>query len=124
MRCQVNFYDIRRRIRRHEINFRLPGNDAPLEIFAHGFTRFHFFWATILWPWLGAVIIVLTREKKWLWRFKIQWIGVALIAAFIFLMGKGGAFSHTNSHKEIAASQFGLLYVCMRLTARRGNPLP
>ena len=103
-------------------NFRLPGMVAPLEIFAHGFTRFHFFWATILWPWLVAVIIVLMREKKWIWRFKIQWIGVVLIAVFIFLMCKGGAFSHMNSHKEIAASRNSAT-LCLHEALQRGGEI-
>lgn len=40
-------------------NLRPVHLQAPLDVFAFGFHRFHFFWVTLLWPWLAAVALTL-----------------------------------------------------------------
>ncbi len=48
-------------------NFRPPEMHDLLEIFAHGFTRFHFFWATLIWPWVAAALLVLCLRVSHGW---------------------------------------------------------
>jgi hypothetical protein len=38
-------------------SLRGPEIDRPMELFAVGFARFHFFWVTAIWPWVGAVVL-------------------------------------------------------------------
>ena len=38
-------------------SLRSPDVDRPMELFALGFARFHFFWITAIWPWVGAVVL-------------------------------------------------------------------
>jgi hypothetical protein len=38
-------------------NLRPEHVQSKLDIFKYGFHRFHFFWVTLLWPWLAAVIL-------------------------------------------------------------------
>lgn len=42
-------------------NLRDPSAAGMLQVFGAGFPRFHFFWATAAWPWLGACLLILTR---------------------------------------------------------------
>ncbi|MEO7390780.1 MAG: GtrA family protein, partial [Ramlibacter sp.] len=35
-------------------NFRPPEVQAALDVFVFGFQRFHFFWASLVWPWVVA----------------------------------------------------------------------
>ncbi|HMS26014.1 MAG TPA: hypothetical protein PKC80_01385 [Burkholderiaceae bacterium] len=35
-----------------------------LKVFGWGFHRFHFFWVTLLWPWLLAMVFVYTKSKN------------------------------------------------------------
>ncbi|MBD8567416.1 MULTISPECIES: hypothetical protein [Pseudomonas syringae group] len=44
-------------------NLRPDEVDAPLEIFKYGFYRFHFFWVTLLWPWLAYIIFNWLQHK-------------------------------------------------------------
>ncbi|WP_285373338.1 hypothetical protein [Pseudomonas sp. lyk4-TYG-107] len=66
-----------------------------LDIFSFGFYRFHFYWITILWPWITAAIFIKILEKKT--------SGVATyITAFIFttLIFSGIKYSNVFDHKE------------------------
>lgn len=73
-----------------------------LEIFGHAFTRFHFFWATLLWPWVVACLFVLAKNTAWFrrgqWASFVPTVGAAAIAAL--MMTDGGAFSHMHVHRD------------------------
>jgi putative flippase GtrA len=87
------------------LHFRPAQLGAGLDIFAFAFDRFHFFWATLLWPWLIAAGVVLydrcapsTRARK----------AVAVVAAVGLLLGvvamvERGALSHVDSHRTQAS---------------------
>ncbi|OUM07344.1 hypothetical protein BW686_10505 [Pseudomonas syringae] len=44
-------------------NLRPETMTAPLEIFISGFYRFHFFWITLLWPWIVYIIFNWLQHK-------------------------------------------------------------
>lgn len=76
--------------------------DTGLAIFQHGTQRFHFFWLTLIWPWLCAALVV------WMWEWRQGagaysrrlFVGAALaIFACAFAGGvyhHGSAFRATN----------------------------
>lgn len=45
-------------------NLRPETVNAPLEIFTYGFYRFHFFWVTLLWPWLALILLGWLKNDK------------------------------------------------------------
>lgn len=45
-------------------NLRPDTVNAPLEIFTYGFYRFHFFWITLLWPWLAYLVINWLKHQR------------------------------------------------------------
>jgi hypothetical protein len=82
-------------------NLRPPETQGLLEIFALGFPRFHFFWATLIWPWVAATLIVLCSRARWFGRAGPQWaMAFAYGAATLALAG--GAFDHMSSQRELA----------------------
>jgi len=44
-------------------HLRPPEFDEPLEIFQAGYARFHFFWATLMWPWVFASALIMFRRS-------------------------------------------------------------
>lgn len=45
--------------------FRPPASGF-LDAFAFGYTRFHFLWLTVLWPWVFAEAFTFVRRTRWL----------------------------------------------------------
>lgn len=70
-----------------------------LAIFAFGFQRFHFFWATLLWPWLIAALLYLLESRGHGVRFSGR-LAVALGFVIVAFAITAGAFSHTHRFKE------------------------
>lgn len=66
-----------------------------LDVFSFGFYRFHFYWITLVWPWITAAILI------WLLRTKPSGIAKHTIA-FIFtaLMFSGIKYTNIFEHKE------------------------
>lgn len=38
-------------------NIRPENMNSPLEIFSFGFSRFHYYWVTLIWPWAVAIFL-------------------------------------------------------------------
>jgi hypothetical protein len=81
--------------------YRPPEMQALLEIFAFGFTRFHFFWATLIWPWVVAALFALCPTKASVDRPERWWVA-ALAMAFALLMLLGGGFGHMARQQVVA----------------------
>ena len=58
----------------------LEGTPGPIEIFQTGFHRFHFYWVTALWPWVGAVALSLLLGWTIRKSLRIRRSAVALAA--------------------------------------------
>jgi hypothetical protein len=81
-------------------NLRPPEIQGLRDIFVHGFTRFHFFWATVIWPWAVAALLVLRARVPWLVRADSP---AAAVSAMVFavVMTVGGGFAHMSKQQEI-----------------------
>lgn len=74
------------------------------EVFVFGFERFHFFWATLLWPWLAAAAWALWRHNPVIansapnmaWPLRTALLGLA----GLFVLG--GAMEHDARHRADA----------------------
>lgn len=80
---------------------RPEGADRLIDIFEHAFWRFHFFWATLIWPWvLAACLQVWTNHRG---NGPTSPVTVAaVVAALIVLPAAAGAYDHMRSHRESA----------------------
>jgi hypothetical protein len=78
-----------------------PANiSTPLQLFAFGFARFHFFWATLIWPWMfaGAVVMAMTL---WPRREGAIRVAAAVTAACVVLFTMAaGVFAHASYFRQ------------------------
>jgi hypothetical protein len=96
-------------------------DQAFVDVFAFGFLRFHFFWATILWPWVVAALLLWT--KSWASdRF-------ALAAAFFLpvlslpLAAYLGAYNHAADYREKMKFRVSNEVSCIQAAIQRGSPI-
>jgi hypothetical protein len=95
--------------------WRPDGMNAGLDIFAYAFQRFHHFWVTLLWPWVGAAVFVAARGR---WRAG----GAAIALAAVALFAWQGAFSHMAFQQERGIDRELALH-CLRHADRQGGPI-
>ena len=95
---------------------RPPEVKTALQVFAFGFERFHFFWATLLWPWVAAAACVVLRGHL----HGGQRLAVSLGVVLTVLMLAGGVLSHAQSHGETAAWRQANLR-CLLAQMQRGE---
>ena len=70
----------------------------PIDVFLLGFTRFHFFWVDLLWPWLIAAVVVLLRRGGASLPPRFASASPFACAAAVYLMVSGGALAHFERH--------------------------
>lgn len=88
-------------------NFRPAEMYGLMEIFLHGFTRFHFFWATLIWPWVLAAVLVLGSRIGWLDRIGPWWsLPVGMLVAALAV--EGGGFDHMASQQQFGTFRAGV----------------
>lgn len=80
-------------------NLRPEELNAWHEVFAHGFSRFHFFWATILWPWLAAVVIAHLGRTDGRPRMPAN-VAATVPVLLVPLIVSAGALDHFHAHRE------------------------
>jgi hypothetical protein len=92
-------------------NLRPAHIDAPLEVFAFGFHRFHYFWVTLLWPWVVAMGLHLAKTALGV-RHPVLYKSIAIIFPLTFLTFfiEQGAFEHArfqenNSQTRLAGQR-------------------
>lgn len=101
-------------------NFRPPEMHDLMEIFVHGFTRFHFFWATLLWPWVMAALLVLGSRIASLERTGPWWsLPAGLVVAALAI--EGGGFDHMASQELVGENRTHLAQCLLKELQRGGE---
>jgi hypothetical protein len=80
-------------------NLHPPEIKTSTQFFLHGFYRFHYFWATLLWPWLAAALIITCKTLCKTGAKNLEWAATALTLPLVFLMINAGVFSHSKQYK-------------------------
>ena len=101
-------------------NFRGPEIESPMDVFVLGFTRFHFFWVGLLWPWVIAAAIVLFRGRRMSLTPGFAMASPLLGAAAIVLMLSGGALDHFERHR-MEASFRNATVICLMSQLQKGE---
>lgn len=97
-----------------------PEVKSALDVFLLGFSRFHFFWAALLWPWVIAAGIVLMRGRRASHAPAITvtaWLGCGTA---VFLMVSAGAFDHFQRHRMEASSRTATV-ACLSTQLQKGE---
>jgi hypothetical protein len=97
-----------------------PIDDVPMAAFARGLTRFHFFWVTLLWPWVVALAFYFVRQAKptspSAMRLILTMAVIAIPTAAI-----SGAFDHMLKHKRWALWRSQTQVPCLIKSLQRGR---
>ncbi len=103
-------------------NHRPAGLDSPLDIFVIGFQRFHFFWATILWPWLacsGGLAL-----QGWLNSTSVfRRPHIIAASGLPLLLIAAGAFDHAEYFRNITGKIKEPGLRCLVTEVARGGPV-
>jgi hypothetical protein len=96
-----------------------PAEDtAALKVFGWGFHRFHFFWVTLLWPWLAAMVMVHVKSRKpGHVKTALVWVIPALVLPWAIY---AGAFKHAGFFKYTLDIRAGGLH-CLQTAMRDGT---
>jgi hypothetical protein len=99
------------------------GPAAPIEVFQFGFFRFHFFWVTLLWPWVAAVglavIPTLGRRSTWLRSVALGLAALTATAA-VAVATATGAFDFETFYRRWAVARMET-YRCLLESVQRGD---
>lgn len=102
-------------------NYRGPEINGMLDIFVHGFTRFHFFWAALIWPWVVAGFIILVGGKGWAQKKTVQWSGMVLVLLVAVGMAKRGAYDHMSYQHDLSATRLVVSHCLIKGLQRGGE---
>jgi hypothetical protein len=100
------------------------GPAGPLEVFQFGFFRFHFFWVTLIWPWVGAALLSIVLGWKRLRSTALPpaaWgviLAVPLMA--ITLATATGAFDFSTFYRIWASARMET-YRCLLESVQRSD---
>ncbi len=83
-------------------NLHSPEVITATQIFTLGFTRFHFFWVTLLWPWVAAVCLETISKTNQPVRTgnRLRSIALTLPAVLLPLFIAFGAFGHMSYYRD------------------------
>jgi hypothetical protein len=99
--------------------FRPPEMVELMSIFAHAFTRFHFFWATLLWPWVIAGAIYLLAPRQGLTGPRLG--TTALYAAGVLGLALGTtALRHMEQHRRLVSERVPLAHCLLNKLQMEG----
>ncbi len=101
-------------------NLRPPEVTSLLDTYAWGFRRFHYFWATLLWPWLVATLLVALQARSA--DDPRRTTAVALLLALVAVPGlvAAGAFAQPTFFRyTMEARARGI--ACLHAAMQRGG---
>lgn len=86
-----------------------PDGLSSLETFQYGFFRFHYFWLTLLWPWIFLVVVDRFVAAKVTRSELVQKIALTASIAAILFLTLVGAMAHFSSFRAKANVRLGEL---------------
>ena len=92
--------------------------ESATQVFAFGFQRFHFFWATLLWPWVVAAILFAPGSQP-VSRLRAAVAG-GVVAAGISFMVWAGALGHSAAHQAEANARLPSI-ACLHAQLQKGE---
>lgn len=93
-------------------NLRPAHMQSPIDIFLFGHQRFHFFWITLIWPWLAAIILRSTTRQEPA-KPPVFLTSIVLLAAILWAAKFHGLVDHGTYYKSTQAKQIEAL-ICLQ----------
>ena len=102
-------------------NFRPDDVQSATDVFAFGFQRFHFFWATLAWPWLVAALLIASeRRVPGATPASVRRVGAAALGAAVVAMVWLGALDHFQFQRRELANRHATVD-CLMEELQRGK---
>ncbi len=101
-------------------SLRPAGTEGVLAVFSHAYVRFHYFWVTLLWPWVLAAAICLARRRAWP-ASASAWAAAGLGALAIGWFA-AGAYDHLAFQRERGYDRELALH-CLQHELRKAGPV-
>ena len=100
-----------------------PGFNDPLQFFIHGFFRHHFFWTTLIWPWVAAACFQAANGKVFPKLGKAS-VVMAIVMPLISipLLIDNGAFNHAGFFRTTMDIRLEGIH-CILSKMQRGEPI-
>ncbi len=74
-------------------NLRPPEVASFLDVYAWGFRRFHYFWATLLWPWLVATLLAALAARSAVHPLRAPAVALLLALVGVPALAAAGVFA-------------------------------
>lgn len=78
-------------------NLRPDFISGPIDVFVYGYGRFHFFWLTILWPWLIALGLLNFNFRSRFFQLSASIVALVALASLVFCTT---IMSHADFYKK------------------------
>lgn len=99
-----------------------PEHTDPIEAFVEGFRRFHFFWITVLWPWLAAASFSFAAEARpKISSAQLRALALALPPILIIAAAFGGLFDYFAYHRQTNLLRATRQIPCLQESLRQGH---
>jgi hypothetical protein len=99
-----------------------PERTDPIEAFVAGFARFHFFWVTVLWPWLAAACFSFAAEAgSKISRAQLRALALTVPPILIVAAAFGGVFDYFAYHKGFNMRRTNVQLACLQESLRQGH---
>ncbi len=100
-----------------------PGSQSPMQFFLAAFARFHFFWVTLLWPWVMAACLHAARkwESSRPGRLSLT-LAMGLPMIVLPLLIGNGVLGHSENLRERMQNRLDGIRCCLS-KIQNGEPL-
>jgi len=100
-----------------------PGAQRPIQFFLAAFARFHFYWVTLLWPWVMAACLHAARRPRSSNPGKLsRTVAVGLPLVVLPLLIGNGALGHSDRLRENMQNRLDGIRCCLS-KIQNGEPL-
>ena len=102
--------------------FYAPEHTDPIEAFVEGFRRFHFFWITVLWPWLAAASFSFVAEARpKISSAQLRALALTVPPILIIAAAFGGTFDYFAYHRQTNLRRATAQIPCLQESLRQGH---
>lgn len=95
-------------------NYRPAEVTGLLDIYVYAFTRFHFFWAALLWPWVAAGAVLVARTTQWAQLRSVQGSAIAAVLLLAAAFAHLGAYGHMRFQQKVTRDRLPLAHCLLQ----------
>ena len=80
-----------------------PGASTLIEMFSYAATSYHYFWLTLIWPWVFAIFLMKLNNFSFIKANKIQLVFSLMVPVIIIILTtSAGVFNQRSYYRDIS----------------------